>query len=55
MNNGTVSKLLEESLTNSIIGGFFAVYNALGFGLSERIYLLGMEQELKARGHRVAV
>jgi GxxExxY protein len=25
-----------------------------GFGLSERIYLLGMEQELKARGHKVA-
>ena len=45
--------LLEETLTRSIIGGFLAVHNALGFGLSERIYLLAMEQELKARGHQV--
>ncbi|HET9453413.1 MAG TPA: GxxExxY protein [Gemmatimonadaceae bacterium] len=45
--------LLEEVLTRSIIGGFLGVHNVLGFGLSERIYLLAMEQELKARGHRV--
>jgi GxxExxY protein len=55
MHNGAMSKLLEEALTNSIIGGFFAVYNGLGFGLSERIYVLGLEQELKARGHDVAI
>lgn len=45
--------LLEETRTRSIIGGFFGVHNGLGFGLSERIYLLAMEQELKARGHQV--
>lgn len=28
-------KLIEETLTRSIIGGFFEVYNTLGFGFLE--------------------
>lgn len=46
-----MSRLLEEELTRSIIGAFFAVYNKLGFGLSERIYLLALQQELISRQH----
>jgi GxxExxY protein len=47
-------QLIEERLTRSIIGAFFDVYNALGFGFLEQIYARAMEQELRARGHRVA-
>jgi len=50
-----MGNLLEEALTRSIIAAFFAVYNTLGFGLSERIYLLALEQELIARGHTVDI
>jgi GxxExxY protein len=45
--------LLEEHLTGSIIGAFFEVYNTLGFGFLERLYVLALERELKARGHFV--
>jgi GxxExxY protein len=47
-------KLLEERLTRSVIGAFFEVYNALGFGFLEHIYVMALERELIARGHRVA-
>jgi GxxExxY protein len=50
-----MAALLEEKLTNAIIGAFFAVYNALGFGLSERIYLLALREELVARGFEVEI
>lgn len=46
--------LIEESLTNSVIGAFFEVYNALGFGFLEHLYRMALERELLARGHRVA-
>lgn len=45
--------LLEERLTHSIIGAFFAVHRELGFGYREYIYSLALERELVARGHRV--
>jgi len=45
--------LLEEELTRSIIGAFFEVYNTLGFGFVEPVYVMAFERELKARGHRV--
>jgi len=48
------SSLIEETLTYSVIGAFFEVYNTLGFGFLETIYVMGMERELRARGHRVA-
>jgi GxxExxY protein len=46
--------LLEEALTRSAIGAFFDVYNALGFGFLEHVYILALEHELQARDHRVA-
>jgi GxxExxY protein len=47
-------ELLEEELTYSVIGAFFEVYNNLGFGYLEHVYVMALERELRARGHRVA-
>jgi GxxExxY protein len=38
----------------SVIGGFYAVYNELGFGFLEEVYSAALEIELRLRGHRVA-
>jgi GxxExxY protein len=46
-------QLVEEDLTRSIIGAFFEVYNELGFGFLEHVYVMALERELLARGHRV--
>jgi GxxExxY protein len=46
--------LIEEKLTRSIIGAFYSVYRALGFGFLEHVYVMALERELRARGHRVA-
>ena len=46
-------QLLEENLTRSVIGAFYEVYNTLGFGFLEHIYVMGLERELVARGHQV--
>ena len=43
----------EEELTGQIIKIFYKVYNALGFGFLENIYVMALERELLARGHRV--
>ena len=48
------SDFLHERLTYSVIGAFFEVYNTLGFGFLEHLYVVAMERELVARGHRVA-
>ena len=48
------SELYEEGLTHSVIGAFFEVYNTLGFGFLEHVYIKAMERELLARGHQVA-
>ena len=45
--------LIEERLTESVIGGFYEVYNALGFGFLEQVYVAALERELRARGHSV--
>ena len=45
--------LIEEELTHSVIGAFFAVHRKLGFGFLEQIYASALELELTARGHRV--
>lgn len=47
-------QLLEEELTRSIIGAFYEVYNTLGFGFLEHIYVMALERELIARGHWVS-
>ena len=46
--------LIEEQLTHSVIGAFYEVYNKLGFGFLESIYITALEHELVKRGHRVA-
>ena len=45
--------LAEEALTHSIIGAFFEVYNALGYGFLESVYVEALARELRRRGHRV--
>jgi GxxExxY protein len=45
--------LIHERLTYSVIGAFFEVYNALGFGILEHVYVAALERELLARGHCV--
>ena len=47
-------KLRYEEITYSIIGAFFEVYNTLGFGFLEHVYVMALERELLARGHKVA-
>lgn len=47
-------KLIEEALTRSAIGAFYEVYNTLGFGFLEHLYVTALEREMLARGHRVA-
>ena len=46
--------LLEARLTESIIGAFYDVYNNLGYGFLEHVYVRALERELRARGHLVA-
>jgi GxxExxY protein len=50
----TQSWLVEERLTHSILRAFYDVYNELGYGFLEHIYVLALERELIARGHVVA-
>src|SRR5580765_8053484 len=45
--------LIEEELTRSVIGVFFSVHRALGFGFLEHVYTAALERELLQRGHRV--
>lgn len=47
-------ELIEERLTQSVIGAFYDVYNALGFGFLEHVYVMALERELLDRGHIVA-
>jgi hypothetical protein len=46
MNTKREGGLLEEALTHSVIGAFYDVHRALGFGFREHIYALAMEREL---------
>ena len=47
------TQLVEEQLTHSVIGAFYDVYNALGYGFLEQVYTSALERELLARGHAV--
>ncbi len=47
-------ELVEEALTRSVVGAFFEVYNTLGFGFLEHLYVVALERELVDRGHHVA-
>ena len=44
----------HESLTKTLIGVFYDVYNALGYGFLEKVYENAMAIELRARGLKVA-
>lgn len=44
-------ELLEERLTESIIGAFYEVYNRLGYGFLESAYVAALAIELGYRGH----
>jgi GxxExxY protein len=46
--------LVEQELTGSVIGAFYDVYNNLGFGFLEHLYIMALERELLARNHEVA-
>lgn len=48
------SDLVEAERVRSIAGGFYSVYNELGFGFLEPIYSGALEVELRDRGHSVA-
>ncbi len=37
-----------------MIGAFFEVYNTLGYGFLEQVYVMALEREFLARGHCVA-
>src|SRR5574338_630685 len=50
----TPPHLIHRELTHSVIGAFFEVYQHLGFGFLEHLYVRALELELRARGHRVA-
>lgn len=43
-------KLLFEETTREIIGGFYKVYNALGYGFLESVYQKALVLELTKRG-----
>src|SRR4051812_10660681 len=45
--------MIQEALTRSVIGVFYDVHRALGFGFREYIYALALERDLVAHGHRV--
>jgi GxxExxY protein len=44
------TELLHERLTEGIIGAFYEVYNALGYGFVEKVYVSAMVIELEHRG-----
>ena len=47
-------ELIEQHLTESVIGGFYEVYNTLGFSFLEQVYMAALERELRARSHAVS-
>jgi GxxExxY protein len=47
------TELIEEKLTESVIGAFYSVYNILGFGFLESVYAAALTRELQLRGHKV--
>ena len=48
-------ELIHEGLTHSVIGAFFEVSRALGFGFLEHVYVASLSRELHDRGHDIAL
>lgn len=51
---GETRELPFGNLTYQIIGAFYAVYNALGYGFLESVYRNALVVELRRRGLRVS-
>lgn len=49
----TNARLVEKELTSEIIGSFYTVYNAFGYGFLESPYANALSLELQARGLQV--
>lgn len=47
-------ELLHGDITDSVIRCFYEVYNRLGGGLPEHVYMMALERELRSAGHDVA-
>jgi GxxExxY protein len=54
MNAPVGRSLIEGELTKSIVGAFYTVYRAFGFGFLEHVCAAVLEKELAKRGHRVS-
>ena len=50
----TAHQIVDERLTGSVIGAYYEVYNTLGYGFLEHIYVMALERELRSRGHEVS-
>jgi GxxExxY protein len=46
-------EMRHAAITKAIIGAFFEVYNTLGFGFLEGVYVAALVDELASRGHHV--
>jgi GxxExxY protein len=45
--------LLHGEITESIIGAFYLVYNELGYGFLEKVYVEALTRVLRKLGHKV--
>ena len=53
MDTDIVAESLYKEKTESIIAGFYKVYNSLGYGFLEKVYENALRIELKNSGHSV--
>ena len=49
----TAHELREAEISGAIITAFYAVYDELGYGFLESLYMAALERELRSTGHRV--
>src|SRR5882672_118327 len=54
MHSNDGGELVHAEITKLIIRAFFTVYNTLGFGFLETVYVQALEIELRKLGLRVA-
>jgi hypothetical protein len=45
-------RLLHEPISHSVIGAFYEVYNTLGYGFLEHIYILALDENSEAAAIR---
>jgi len=53
--HGALPDLLHADITEPVIGAFYEVYNALGFGFLESVYQRAMVVALRKRGPHVVL